>query len=256
MGWLGKIIGGGVGFILGGPLGAIIGASIGHGADSLIDSEDLLGSNEESEELYFKYIVNLVSLMGKIAACDGPVSEKEIKYFKEKFLPMIDNLDKDKYAHLTGIFITASEIEADTDISVYSHNMFDLTEMEEDRARSIIILLIELALSDGGINSSENSEILEVAKVLGVSEYEYLELKKSYELENSKYYRILKCTVDDSNEKIKKQYKMLVKEFHPDVLKSKNLPEDVNNILTKRFNEIKEAYEYIKKERGMEGGNE
>lgn len=40
MGWLGKIIGGGVGFVVGGPIGAAVGASLGAIADGVADDSD------------------------------------------------------------------------------------------------------------------------------------------------------------------------------------------------------------------------
>ena len=51
--------------------------------------------------------------------------------------------------------------------------------------------------------------------------------------------------------KIKKSYKKLAKEFHPDTIISKGLPDEFIDFATKRFQEIQEAYEQIRKVRGF-----
>ena len=65
---------------------------------------------------------------------------------------------------------------------------------------------------------------------------------------------VLHDTVEDTNtsvDEIKAAYKKLVKEFHPDVIISKGLPEEFTEFATKRFREIQGAYEVIRKDRGF-----
>ncbi len=66
-----------------------------------------------------------------------------------------------------------------------------------------------------------------------------------------KYYKILHSTSASSDQEIKSSYKKLVKDFHPDTIVSKGLPEEFTDFATKRFREIHEAYEKIKKERNF-----
>jgi DnaJ like chaperone protein len=62
---------------------------------------------------------------------------------------------------------------------------------------------------------------------------------------------VLGVNRDDPEEQIKRQYRKLVKEYHPDRILSKGLPEEFIQIAQDKFREIQEAYEGIKKERGM-----
>jgi DnaJ like chaperone protein len=62
---------------------------------------------------------------------------------------------------------------------------------------------------------------------------------------------LLSCSVDSSNDEIKKSYKKLVRDFHPDTIVSKGLPEEFTEFAASRFREIQEAYEKVRKERGF-----
>jgi len=66
-----------------------------------------------------------------------------------------------------------------------------------------------------------------------------------------KHYAILGCVRSDSNERIKKQYRKLVVEYHPDKIASKGLPEERVRYASDRFYEIQEAYNTVKKERSL-----
>ncbi|HJO62430.1 MAG TPA: DnaJ domain-containing protein, partial [Desulfobacterales bacterium] len=59
----------------------------------------------------------------------------------------------------------------------------------------------------------------------------------------------LKSKSSDSNDQIKKHYRKLVLEYHPDTIASKGLPEEFMKFANDKFREIQEAYEVIKKER-------
>ena len=53
------------------------------------------------------------------------------------------------------------------------------------------------------------------------------------------------------NDEVKKQYRKLVTEYHPDKIEAKGLPEEFVQLASDKFREIQEAYDAIKKERGM-----
>lgn len=64
-----------------------------------------------------------------------------------------------------------------------------------------------------------------------------------------KCYEILECNKMDSDERIKANYKKLVKEYHPDTIAGKDLPKGFVDFAHHRFKEIHSAYEILKKER-------
>ncbi|MCF0262339.1 MAG: DnaJ domain-containing protein, partial [Sphaerochaetaceae bacterium] len=68
---------------------------------------------------------------------------------------------------------------------------------------------------------------------------------------SSKAYAVLGLTESATNEEIKKAYRKLILEYHPDTVASKGMAEEFKEYATKRFREIQEAYEAISKERGI-----
>ena len=76
-------------------------------------------------------------------------------------------------------------------------------------------------------------------------------MKAVYFKELDRYYKTLNCTPQSPNAEIKSNYKKLVKDFNPDKIISKGLPEEFTDFATKRFREIQEAYDEIGKERSF-----
>lgn len=64
-------------------------------------------------------------------------------------------------------------------------------------------------------------------------------------------YKILESTKDSTNEQIKEKYKTLIKNFHPDLIQSKNLHKDFVDFANKKFIEIKKAYNFLKEKRNI-----
>lgn len=65
--------------------------------------------------------------------------------------------------------------------------------------------------------------------------------------EYEKYYIILQCSTGASLDDIKNSYRKLSKEYHPDMLASKGLPEDIIKYSQERFNSITEAKDILVK---------
>ena len=63
------------------------------------------------------------------------------------------------------------------------------------------------------------------------------------------YYKIMGVPRDASQEDVKKAYRRLMNQHHPDKLVSKGLPEEMIKLANEKTQEIKEAYDLIKKSR-------
>ncbi|RJP43110.1 MAG: hypothetical protein C4548_07015 [Desulfobacteraceae bacterium] len=62
-------------------------------------------------------------------------------------------------------------------------------------------------------------------------------------------YAVLECVPADSDAKIKQAYRQKVREFHPDAIAARGLPEEFIRIAHDKFTEIRNAYDMIQKER-------
>ena len=63
------------------------------------------------------------------------------------------------------------------------------------------------------------------------------------------YYKVLGVKNDASQDEIKKAYRRMAMKYHPD--KVANAGEEIRQQATEKFRKINEAYEHIKKARGM-----
>jgi ankyrin repeat protein len=66
-----------------------------------------------------------------------------------------------------------------------------------------------------------------------------------------KYYSVLGCSERDSDDQVKGRYRKLVKDYHPDTIQGKQLPEEFVKFAHEKFREIQEAFELIRRARGM-----
>jgi DnaJ like chaperone protein len=64
-------------------------------------------------------------------------------------------------------------------------------------------------------------------------------------------YKILGCQASDDDKTVKKAYRKLMGENHPDKLVSKGLPKQALELAKNKTQDIQAAYEMIKEKRGM-----
>jgi DnaJ like chaperone protein len=62
-------------------------------------------------------------------------------------------------------------------------------------------------------------------------------------------YKALGLTSESTDQEIKKTYRKLMSQNHPDKLMGQGLPEDMIKVATERSQEIQAAYDYLKKHR-------
>ncbi len=249
MSWFGKLMGGTLGFFAGGPLGAIAGTTLGHVLfDKIAQYEEYSQKRlNETEQIQAAYFISLFSVLGKFAKIDGAVTRDE--------LIVIDNFMRQM--GITGIKRDfAINIFKQAKNSTYSINDFAIQFYEISRYQrallySFIDLLFQVALADGKVHPAEGAAIDDIRHIFGINDTEFNSIKTQHIDDSEKYYKVLNCTSASTDEDIKKQYRKLAKDFHPDTIIGKGLPEEFVSFATKRFQEIQEAYEKIKQRRGF-----
>ncbi len=250
MGMLGKIIGGTIGFAMAGPLGAIAGAALGHAFDTNSQTyyTEERARLSPGEEVQFTFFVASFSMLAKLAGADGRVSREEITAV-EKFMIYDLNLDPESRRLATNIFHTA--VESPDKFDAFAIQFYNQFQSQYQMLDLMIDILLRVSVADGALSSSEEELILSAVRIFNFGDEKYRKLKSKYIQDFEKYYAILGCESKDSNEHIKKQYRKLVSDYHPDKIASKGLPEEFTKFANDKFREIQEAYEIIKKERNM-----
>ena len=250
MGWLGKVIGGTIGFALGGPFGAVAGAVFGHAFDSsgptyLQDGRNKLSQGEEAQMAFF---LGAFSMLAKLAQADGRVSEEEMDSI-EHF--MVNDLQLDQQSRKVAITIFNTALQSPGTFEDFARQFYDHFRFQPQLLDLMIDIMLRVSIADGVLSDSEERLIQYAVRTFNLSDSQYNAIRSRYVSDVDKYYAILGSSRGDADDQIKRQYRKLVQEYHPDKIASKGLPEEFTRLAEEKFREIQEAYEAVKKERGL-----
>ncbi len=251
MGWMGKIVGGTLGFAMGGPLGAVAGAIFGHAYDKSAEIEYQPAGKirlSQSENAQLTFFVAAFSMLAKLVKADGHVSREELGSI-EKIMAHDLNLDQQSRQVAVNIFNTA--LNSPQTFQDYAFQFYTTFRGRPQLLEFMLDLLFKVSTVHGKLKKSEEELLMSAAKIFQFPEHRYQQIKSRHVSANDQYYDILGCSPEDSDERIKSSYRKLVREFHPDTIASKGLPEEFTAFAREKFHKIQEAYEHIKKERGI-----
>ena len=257
MAWWGKLIGGTLGFMLGGPLGALLGASFGHQFDSgLRGSGGMRALPGGQERVQLAFFTATFSVMGHIAKADGQVSRHEIQMAKNLMNQMRLNTQQREAA----IDLFEQGKEADFPLDDVLHQFRSECQRRTTLLRMFLEIQIQGAMADGRLDAAENRILLHSAEVLGFSSQEVEHLiglisgtasgpgqRPGRTIEQS--YAILSVSEKTPDSEIKKSYRRLMNQHHPDKLVAKGMPEEMIKLATEKTQEIRSAWEHVRDHR-------
>ena len=129
--------------------------------------------------------------------------------------------------------------------------MYQAVQSQPTLILSYFDLLFRIVAADGTLHPAEETALRRIKEIFNISDAQYEDIKAVYFNDLEKHYKILNCTSESTNEEIKSNYKKLVKNFHPDVIISKGLPQEFIEFASNRFREIQESYEKIRQKRNF-----
>jgi len=251
MGWIGKIIGGTLGFAIGGPLGAIAGAAFGHAFDRSTELPYPAESPRRplpSEQAQLTFFVAVFSMLAKLAKADGEITKGEIETIN-RF--MVENLNLDPQSRMVAMSIFNTALNSPSSFEDFAGQFAGQFHAQPQILEMMVDILLRVAVADGRMSANEERLILAAVRIFSFSDAAYATLKSRYVQTAEKYYAILGARPEDPDDEIKRRYRKLVMEYHPDRILSKGLPEEFTKFAQDKFREIQEAYDRIRKERGM-----
>ena len=263
MGLLGTIIGGGLGFMMGGPLGAIIGgaigSNIGEGAGrarvhpgARVGGGGIGGGAYRTSpmEAQQTFMIAMISLAAKVAKADGSVGPAEVRSF-DKFLKDQLGMASAERRVAARIFNEArdSQIPAED----FARQIRQLLGHQPARMRDLISVLMSIAMADGHYHATEERLIRSIAREMGLTERDYEEAVSMFNPRASlgTSYTVLGVTQGATDDEIKKAYRKLAKEYHPDVVTNKGMGEDFQKFAAEKMRAINSAYDSVKEARGF-----
>lgn len=221
--------------------GAHGGAHAGAGAGT---AEDLDQGTAQSA-----FMVALIGLAARVAKADGRVSEQEIEAF-DRFLRDEAGMPASERQLAARIFNRARDDATPT--SAYTAQIRALLGHRPDRLRDLVTLLLRVGHADGRLEPGEERLIRQINAELGLSARDFENALALFKRDDiGAAYAVLEVDRGATNEEIKKSYRRLAKEYHPDVLQSRGLPEDFLKFANEKLQAINAAYARVKQERGF-----
>jgi DnaJ like chaperone protein len=263
---LGKLIGGLIGLFSGGLFMGLLGLFVG----SLFDKAARNFSKRESpavlQAVQEKFFQTTFTLIGYLAKSDGTVTQEEVDQTQSLMDKM--GLTADHKREAIRLFKVGSTPGFDPQVTLQSFR--DTCSGRIQLTQMLMVNLINIALADGKFDAKEESALREVAQGLNFSHLAFEQLLKMIRAQGafagSNYqsrqgrqqpsrnqlnaaYDALGVTEAASDTDIKKAYRKLISEYHPDKLMGQGVPEDMIKVATERTQEIQTAYDLIKKMR-------
>ncbi len=240
MSLVGGLVGGMIGFTFLGPLGALIGSVVG----SRMGRNSVRRKNPNNFDHQVAFFAALFACLAKIAKADGQVTKEEINKI-EDFITQKFNLDGEQRNFAINIFQKAKDDNVSFD--AYAKQLASLLKSSPNSLMIFYELLFELAMADGELHPNEEKLLRKVPKIFGFNEGLYDQLFQKYGLKTQNFYEVLGVSKKMSFDEIRKIYLKKRREFHPDKLISKGLPEELIEKAQEKFIEIQEAYEELEK---------
>jgi DnaJ like chaperone protein len=241
----GKVIGGVAGFALGGPLGALIGAVAGHAVDKIRGDREGGETTVTAGAKQVAFTVAIIVLGAKMAKADGVVTREEIEAFKQVF-----RIPPGEMKNVGRIFDKAKK-EAGG-FEPYAKQVAFMFRGEPAVLEELLGGLFHIARADGDIHPAELDYLRRVAGIFGLDAHAFERVRATFMgADASDPYEILGIDRDAGNDEIKKTYRRLIRENHPDTLVAQGMPQEFIDVANEKMATINAAYDKIEKQRGL-----
>lgn len=281
----GKILGAFFGFLFGGPFGAIFGLFLGHQFDKARRfnqagfSTGGFGNGPSQAERQEEFFKAAFAVMGHVAKAKGQVTKEEIQLASV----MMDRMNLHGDQRLAAQDAFRQGKEADFPLEQVLEKVRISTGGRFDLLQFFLELQISAAFADGDIHPSERNVLHKIARGLGFSADQ---LERRLRMQEAAFrfqqgggfggqqeqqgyagggqwqqasskdrladaYSVLGVGDDADAKEIKRAYRKLMNEHHPDKLMAKGLPPEMMNVAKEKSQEIQHAYDLIKKEKGI-----
>jgi DnaJ like chaperone protein len=247
------VIGAIIGALVGGIPGLLIGGLIGYGAGLVLRQSVVGGLRVVQSQL----IDSVFAIMGALCKADNVVTRDEINTV-EKIFRMF-NLQAEQRDQAKAAFNRGKQAGFDLDAAVdqfarISHGRAPLLQL-------FLQLQCMAIAADGRLDPAEHAMLVRIARRLGLGEADVSQLEallragtagpsapggRPPQDKLADAYTALGVTPETDAAMIKRAYRKLISQNHPDKLAARGLPESMRAVAEERSREINSAYDLIK----------
>ena len=268
-----KWIGGFLGWVVWGPIGALVGYLLGKAVDTYIDASRQLPGGDDSdwqqsrqqswqqqsqgqggyyggtssrrysaEEQRNSFFVSLLVLSSAVIKADGKTEQSELdcvrNFFRSNFgeqaaqqaMQILQKLDRQQ----VNIYTVGDQIASNMN---YSQRM------------QLLQYLVQIARADGNFAKSEKSVLEAIGSVIKLTSSDISSIIAMYYKDEESAYTVLEISPNATDDEVRAAYRRMAMKNHPDRVST--LGPDVQKAAAERFQQVHDAYETIKKQRGM-----
>ena len=246
----GKWLAGTLGWAFGGPIGALLGFALGSIYDNA--SGDVMAWGEPQTDSRYRgrtrtttgdFEASLLILTAAVMKADNTVKKSELEFVKRFLIGQFGE------AKAKEQLLVLREI-LKKPIQIRQVSMQIRAFMDHSSRLQLMHYLFQLANADREIHGMEVSLLTRIASYLGISKKDFMSIKAMFVTVNSKsVYEILEISQSATDDEVKKAYRRMAVKYHPD--KVSHLGPEHQKAAKEKFQKLTEAYERIKKERGI-----
>jgi DnaJ like chaperone protein len=186
------------------------------------------------------FTLALIALSAKMAVSDGVVTASELRAFQRTVeIPAANAEQVDR------IFKLAQQDVAGYD--AYARKIRRFFSHEPEMLEHVLDGLFYIASADGLIHESELDYLKQVSDIFGFDDARFEQIAAQHVVlaKGADPYMVLGLTPGAGRDEVRRVYRSLVAEHHPDRLIAKGVPEELIDIATARMQAINQAYNQI-----------
>lgn len=205
--------------------------------------QSLVARDPTPPEKSVGFTIGMIALGAKMAKADGVVTEDEIRAFRQVF-----EVPESELSSVARVFNLARQDVAGYE--TYARQIARLFDARHEILEDVLDGLFHIAKADNAFHPDENGFLADVARVFGFSDADFARIRARHVVSpRQDDYLILGLPQDASTEEVRRRYRELVRDYHPDRHIAAGVPAEMIAIATERLQKVNAAYARIMTER-------
>jgi len=181
------------------------------------------------------FTIAVIALGAKMAKADGTVSRSEISAFRRVF-----HIPPEDEASAARVYNMARTEVAGFD--VYARQVAGMFRERREVLSDLLEGLAHIAAADGEVHPAEMAFLGEVARIFGIGGAEFRAIRARQFPGEGDPWAVLGLPPGTDAETLRRRYRKLVLELHPDRMIARGVPEEARRLAEQRLAAVTEAY--------------